>query len=132
MNECVSQSNPQWGLTRVNIKGVNTPGAPYYYATTTGAGAGVDAYIIDSGIYCENVEFTGKLVGTCTYGIDLIDGSNVDGNGHGTHVAGTTAGQMYGVAKEANLIAVRVMNDKGSGSYDDIIAGVNWYLVCLD
>jgi cerevisin len=65
-------------------------------------------------------------VGTCTYGVDYVDGTNRDGNGHGTHVAGTAAGQVYGVAKEANLIAVRVLNNAGSGSYSDIIAGVNW------
>ena len=49
-----------------------------------------------------------------------------DGNGHGTHCAGSVAGQTYGVAKEANLIAVKVMSDKGSGSTSNIISGVNW------
>ena len=58
--------------------------------------------------------------------MDYVNGSNIDGNGHGTHVAGTSAGQVYGVAKEANLIAVRVLDNAGSGSYSNIIAGVNW------
>jgi cerevisin len=67
-----------------------------------------------------------KLNGSCTYGIDLIDGSNVDGNGHGTHVAGTAAGKTYGVAKFANLIAVRVLDDRGGGSVSDIVNAIDW------
>ena len=81
---------------------------------------------IDTGIYCEHNEFVGKTMGTCTYGEDFVDSSNVDGNGHGTHVAGTSAGQTYGVSKAANLVAVRVLNDQGSGSTSDVIAGINW------
>lgn len=65
-------------------------------------------------------------MGSCTCGIDFVDGTCVDGNGHGTHCAGTVAGETYGIAKEANLIAVRVLNDKGSGSLDDVIAGIEW------
>jgi subtilisin family serine protease len=62
----------------------------------------------------------------CSYGADFVDGSNVDGNGHGTHVGSTIAGKTYGVAKNAHIIAVRVLDNNGSGSYANIIAGVNW------
>ncbi len=55
-----------------------------------------------------------------------LDGSNVDGNGHGTHCAGTVGGYKYGVAKYANLIAVRVLNNQGTGSTSGIIDGINW------
>ena len=72
------------------------------------------------------MDFTSKTGGTCTLGIDYVDGSNVDGNGHGTHVGSTIGGSTYGVAKKANIIAVRVLDNNGSGSYSNIIAGVNW------
>lgn len=59
----------------------------------------------------------------------MIDGSNIDGNGHGTHCAGTAGGHKYGVAKEANLVAVRVLNNLGTGSTSGIIDGINWYVI---
>jgi len=124
VTDCLSQSTPTWGLRRTNIRGSYTAGS---YSYTTGrTGKGVYAYIIDSGVYCANVDFTSKTTGTCILGVDYVDGSNVDGNGHGTHVAGTVGGKTYGVAKEATIVAVRVMNNRGSGSTSDIIAGINW------
>jgi len=129
INDCISQSNPDWGLARTNQRGSYNKNAAQTYSYTTGkTGKNVDAYIIDTGIYCENVDFVSKTTGTCTYGTDTVDGTNVDGNGHGTHCAGTVAGQTYGVAKEANLIAVRVLNNQGSGSYSGIIQGINWMI----
>lgn len=67
-------------------------------------------YIVDTGIYCDHYDFTSKPQGTCSHGVDFVDGSHVDGNGHGTHVAGVAAGASYGIAKEANLISVRVLD----------------------
>jgi len=54
------------------------------------------------------------------------DGNNNDCNGHGTHVAGTIGSTDYGVAKEVNLVAVKVLNCDGSGSNSGVIAGLNW------
>lgn len=54
--------------------------------------------------------------------------SNNDGNGHGTHCASTAAGTAYGVAKNANVIGVKVLSDFGSGSTNGVIAGVNWVI----
>jgi subtilisin family serine protease len=125
INDCKVQSDPDWGTTRTNIRGNYESSDTTYDYTSGASGSGVDAYIIDTGIYCGNNDFT-KLEGTCVCGVDYVDGSCVDGNGHGTHCAGTVAGQTYGVAKEANLIAVRVLNDAGSGSLDDVIAGIEW------
>jgi subtilisin family serine protease len=131
LNDCVQEANPDWGLARTNYHNYDTT-QTYTYDYTTGAtGAGVDAYIIDTGIYCENDDFTGKAVGTCTFGYSSVKNifgvvDTTDGNGHGTHCAGSVAGQTYGVAKEANLIAVKVMSDAGSGSTSNIISGVNW------
>src|SRR5262249_39225235 len=86
------------------------------YAQT---GAGVDAYIIDTGIRLTNVEFGGRAVA----GIDIVTpgGTAADLHGHGTHVAGTLGGATYGVAKGVRLIAVRVLDQNGSGT-----TGVDW------
>eukprot|EP00604_Paraphysomonas_vestita_P002678 CAMPEP_0174818078 /NCGR_PEP_ID=MMETSP1107-20130205/679_1 /TAXON_ID=36770 /ORGANISM="Paraphysomonas vestita, Strain GFlagA" /LENGTH=306 /DNA_ID=CAMNT_0016029445 /DNA_START=2352 /DNA_END=3272 /DNA_ORIENTATION=- len=131
LNDCQQESNPDWGLARVNHHNYVSTNTYTYDYTTGGTGAGVDAYIIDTGIYCENDDFVNKAVGTCTFGYSSVKNifgvvDTTDGNGHGTHCAGTVAGQTYGVAKEANLIAVKVMSDKGSGSTSNIISGINW------
>jgi subtilisin family serine protease len=50
-----------------------------------------------------------------------------DLNGHGTHVAGIAAGRVLGVAKAASLIDVQVLSSDGTGSWADVIAGIQWY-----
>ncbi|KAG9081755.1 subtilisin-like serine protease, partial [Ceratobasidium sp. 370] len=90
-------------------------------ARATG-GAGVDIYGIDTGIYTAHECFGGRARWGATYG----GYANSDGNGHGTHTAGTAVGAIYGQAPEANIIAVKVVSDKGFGSYSDIISGVNY------
>lgn len=130
-NTCEHQSNPDWGLARTNHQDYNRF-QNYTYDYTDGAtGAGVDAYVIDTGIYCENDDFTSKKAGSCSFGATFVDPilgppDETDGNGHGTHCAGTIGGQTYGVAKEVDLIAVKVMSDRGSGSSSDILAGIDW------
>lgn len=131
--DCQSQTNDvDWGLTRTNYQNFTASRTGYEYHYTTGAtGKGVDAYVIDTGIYCENNDFVNKKVGSCTFGFSAVTNifgqvDETDGNGHGTHVSGTIAGQTYGVAKEADLIAVKVMSDKGSGSSSNILAGIDW------
>jgi subtilisin family serine protease len=133
INDCQSESNPDWGIARTNYRNY-TSTATYTYDYTTGSsGSGIDAYIIDTGIYCENNEFTQKTTGTCSFGYSTVTSGFInpvvdetDGNGHGTHCAGTVAGHTYGVAKEANLIAVKVLSDSGSGSTSGVIDGINW------
>jgi subtilisin family serine protease len=114
-----TQFNPPWGLDRIDQR--NLPlSASYNYSST---GAGVTAYIIDTGIRKTHVDFAGQAVD----GFDAIDGGPADDcNGHGTHVAGTVGGNAYGVAKDVRLVAVRVLNCAGSGTWDQVIAGVNW------
>ncbi|KAG8785602.1 subtilisin-like serine protease [Ceratobasidium sp. 428] len=85
-------------------------------------GAGVDIYIIDTGIYTAHNSFGGRARWGATFG----GYANADGNGHGTHVAGTAVGASYGVATGANVVAVKVLSDSGSGSNSDIISGVNY------
>jgi serine protease len=126
IDDCIPQSGPDWGLARVNHHNY-TATTSYTYDYTTGAtGLNVDAYIVDTGIYCENNDFVNKRSGTCRFGYTAITGDTTDGNGHGTHCAGTVAGITYGVAKEANLIAVKVLADSGSGAWSGVIAGMNW------
>ena len=114
-----TQSNATWGLDRIDQRsGLSTT---FNYTNT---GAGVKAYIIDSGIHFAHDEFVG---GRATSGFDSIDGGTADDcDGHGTHVAGTTGGATYGVAKAVSLVAVRVLDCSGSGSWSGVIAGVDW------
>jgi len=85
-------------------------------------GAGVDVYGIDTGIYTAHSSFGGRARWGATFG----GYANQDGNGHGTHTAGTAVGASYGVATSANIIAVKVLSDSGSGTNSDVIAGINY------
>lgn len=80
-------------------------------------------YVIDTGINTEHEEFEGRASWGKTMPLDDVD---EDGNGHGTHCAGTIASAKYGVAKQANVIAVKVLGSNGSGSMSDVIGGVGW------
>ena len=109
---------PSWGLDRVDQTYLPLNNT-YNYTST---GSGVKAYIIDTGIKLDHVDFTGRVV----KGIDVIDKTFKDGNGHGTHVAGTVGGTTYGIAKGVTLVAVRVLNNNGSGTISGVIAGIDW------
>ncbi|XP_006816757.1 uncharacterized protein LOC100367213 [Saccoglossus kowalevskii] len=119
---CIDQRNAEWGLVRTTERALRLDGIYSYARDATGDG--VDAYVIDTGIYLEHTDFQGRA----TWGIDTIDvpSPETDENGHGTHVAGTIGGAMYGIAKDVNLIAVKVLNRDGAGSTDAIIDGVRW------
>jgi serine protease len=115
-----TQVNPPWGLDRIDQQ-ARPLDASYTYDFT---GAGANAYIIDTGIRTDHVDFGGRAFHGYTA---ISDGrGSSDCNGHGTHVAGTVGGATYGVAKQVTLIAVRVLNCQGSGTISGVIAGVNW------
>jgi subtilisin family serine protease len=113
-----TQTNPTWGLDRIDETDLPLDNAYMYDAT----GDNVHVYIIDTGIRTQHQEFGGRAEAV----FDAFGGSGQDCNGHGTHVAGTVGGTTYGVAKHANLYAVRVLNCNGSGSTSGVIAGVDW------
>lgn len=115
-----TQGVGSWGLDRIDQPALPLDLA-YGYTTT---GAGVTAFIIDTGIRATHVDFGGRA----TKGFDAFGESIDDCNGHGTHVAGTVGGNTYGVAKQVSLVAVRVLNCSGSGTASGLIAGINWVI----
>lgn len=109
-----------WGIDRIDQ--TSLPLSFTYDYTNTGAG--VTAYVIDTGIYSANADFGGRVATGYTA---VTDGNGtVDCNGHGTHVAGTIGSNTYGVAKAVKLVPVRVLDCTGSGSYSNVIAGLDW------
>jgi subtilisin family serine protease len=116
----VQTNPPSWGLDRIDQAARPLNGS-YSYRET---GSGVDVYIIDTGIRTSHTDFGGRAV----RGFDAVTsgGTAADGHGHGTHVAGTVGGAKYGVAKGVRLIAVRVLDNSGSGAISQVIAGIDW------
>ena len=113
-----TQTNATWGIDRIDQR--NLPLSSTYTYTTSGSG--VRVYIIDTGIRTSHTQFSGRASNV----YDAFGGSGNDCHGHGTHVAGTVGGTTYGVAKNALLRGVRVLNCNGSGSTSGIIAGMDW------
>jgi subtilisin family serine protease len=113
------QPNATWGLDRIDQHGRSLD-KKYSYRSAKD----VTAYVIDTGVRVAHKDFGGRA----TNGWDFVDGDKTanDCNGHGTHVAGTIGGSSYGVAKDVKIVAVRVLDCEGSGSYSDFIAGVDW------
>jgi len=114
-----------WGLGRIVSR---TPGNTQFTFNRV-RGNRVDAYIIDTGVYCQHNDFNENRENRCVAGHDEYPGeggSNVDLNGHGTHVAGTVAGERYGICKDCTIIAVKVLSRGGSGSWAGVINGINW------
>ncbi|GIZ41993.1 hypothetical protein CKM354_000527400 [Cercospora kikuchii] len=117
----VTQEDAPWGLSRISHKTNAGNGSSYVYDRS--AGEDTFIYIIDTGINTEHEEFEGRV----TLGESFIQGSEgEDDQGHGTHCAGTAAGTTYGVAKKANLIAVKVLDAEGSGSNSGVLRGIDW------
>lgn len=125
LNQASPQNQVTWGLDRVDQ--VDRPLDTQYYFNYTGAG--VTAFVIDTGIRADHLEFTGRVL--AGYSV-VADGNGTnDCYGHGTHVAGTLGGRTYGVAKSVNIVPVRVLNCAGGGTLSGVIAGVDWVAASL-
>jgi subtilisin family serine protease len=113
-----TQTNATWGLDRIDQRNRPLDGTFTYNNT----GSGVTAYIIDTGLRYTHQDFGTRA----SFGYDAFGGNGSDCNGHGTHVGGTVGGTTYGVAKSVKLVAIRVLDCNGSGSWSGVIAGMDW------
>ncbi|TEB17269.1 serine protease [Coprinellus micaceus] len=124
----VTQTNAPWGLGRLSsipkLANQNSTALTFNYTYDSSGGAGVDIYVLDTGTRITHVEFEGRA----TWGAIFSGSTDADGNGHGTHCAGIVAGKTFGVAKRANIVAVKVLADSGSGSTSQVISGINWII----
>ncbi|MBW0482407.1 hypothetical protein O181_022122 [Austropuccinia psidii MF-1] len=111
-----------WGLARISHRHKLKFSTFNVYPFEDPAGKGVDVYVIDTGVNIDHVELGGRA----KWGKTIPDDPDKDLNGHGSHVAGTIASTTYGVAKNATIIAVKVLGAGGSGTMSDVIAGVVW------
>jgi cerevisin len=123
MEDPALEKNAPWGLARISHRESLSFGSFNKYLYAADGGEGVDVYVIDTGTNIDHVDFEGRA----SWGKTIpTDDEDVDGNGHGTHCSGTIAGKKYGVAKKANVYAVKVLKSNGSGTMSDVVQGVEW------
>jgi subtilisin family serine protease len=118
VTQTMDANGDPWGLDRVDQQALPLSRTYTYTAT----GAGVHAYIIDTGIWTLHPDFGGRANNV----YDAFGATGEDCHGHGTHVAGTIGGATYGLAKGASLHGVRVLSCAGLGLTSQIIAGIDW------
>lgn len=117
----VTQTGAVWNLARISSK---TKGATSYLYNSE-AGAGIKVYVLDTGIFASHPEIYPRVES----GVNTVNSGSADTtdrNGHGTHCAGIVGSKTYGVAKLVTLVAVKVLDDNGSGSYSSVIAGLDY------
>ena len=113
-----TQNNATWGLDRTDQAALPLSGT-YTYVTTA---SNVHAYVIDSGVRASHNEFGGRA----SQVFNAAGGKNDDCNGHGTHVAGTVGGTLYGIAKQVRIYGIKVLGCSGSGTWSGVISGMDW------
>jgi len=109
-----------WGLNRLD-----QPNLPLSRGIPFGAdysGAGVNIFVVDTGINAGHQDFDGRAV----HGQNFVEMDGEDQNGHGTHCAGTAAGATFGVARGATVIGVKALSGSGSGSIKSVIDALAW------
>jgi len=120
VNDLVMQTNAPVGLNRLS----NDQAGANNYIFDDSAGEGITAYVLDTGVLTTHTEFGGRA----EFGANFVDNVDTDENGHGSHVAGTIAGNTFGVAKKANIVAVKVLGAQGQGSNGGVIDGMQWII----
>jgi cerevisin len=118
-----TEKNAPWGLARISHRDSLGFGTWNKYLYSADGGEGVDVYVIDTGTNVKHVDFGGRAHWGKTIPANDAD---EDGNGHGTHCSGTVGGKKYGVAKKANIYAVKVLRSNGSGTMSDVVKGVEY------
>ena len=116
--QSITATSGLYGLDRIDQRALPLSGSYTYRA----AGAGVQAYVIDTGLAAAHADFGGRARNVH----DATGGTGADCNGHGTHVAGILGGAKHGVAKAVRLRGVRVLGCDGNGSTSDVISAVQW------
>ncbi|RJE24668.1 serine protease [Aspergillus sclerotialis] len=123
MDDPAVEKSAPWGLARISHRDSLSFGTFNKYIFAEDGGEGVDVYVIDTGANTDHVDFEGRA----HWGKTIPENDeDLDGNGHGTHCSGTIAGKKYGVAKKANVYAVKVLRSNGSGTMSDVVMGVEW------
>lgn len=117
------ENGAPWGLARISHRDKLSLGSFNKYLYDSEGGEGVTAYVVDTGVNIEHENFEGRAVWGKTIPYNDED---IDGNGHGTHCAGTIGSVTYGVAKKADIVAVKVLRSNGSGSMSDVVKGVDY------
>merc|ERR1719210_866348 len=117
-----------WGLDRIDAR----HGLDNSYKPAAGSGQGVHVYVTDTGIRVAHSDFGGRAIATLEVlgnGVRECQGNTncaQDKQAHGTHCAGTVGGTKFGVAKEATLHAVKILDDQGSGQFAWWTQALDW------
>ncbi|PRT53923.1 Sexual differentiation process putative subtilase-type proteinase isp6 [Wickerhamiella sorbophila] len=125
------QRDAPWGLARLSHKdyvydktanNLYSDENSFVYESRTAATPTV--YVLDTGVLVQHQELGGRA----RWGNNFVDSTLSDGNGHGTHIAGLVAGSTVGVARNAQIIAVKVLNEKRVGSISNFVKAIDWVL----
>lgn len=126
-----TRPNAPWGLQSISTAstiGGSAQAMDYTYSFANNAlGQGADIYIVDTGIYTEHNVFDGRATMAWSY-----DNDTTDHDGHGTHVSGTAAGDILGVASNANLYGVKALDSDGGGWSSNVVAGIDFVIQAHD
>ncbi|KAK3305429.1 serine protease [Chaetomium strumarium] len=118
LNQRQRQTGAPNGLARIS----HAQGTSGGYVFDSSAGEGITVYVVDTGIRVTHSDFEGRA----TFAANFVNDVDTDENGHGSHVAGTIAGRTFGVAKKADLVAVKVLDKDGAGTNSGVIAGMEF------